>query len=86
MTNWIDILGDAIFQIAQSFTDSNRPKRLIGIAFIAITAFAMLGTSIAVVCGSNLGFAGFAVLTPALTATASIALYCFATDRGQQGS
>ncbi len=59
MTNWIDILGDVIFQIAQSLMDSNRPKRLIGIAFTAITAFGILGTCIVVTCGGNLGLAGF---------------------------
>jgi hypothetical protein len=86
MTDWTDILGDTISQIAQSFMDSNRPKRLIGVAFIAITAFGILGTCIAVACVGNLGAAGFSLLIPTLIATTLIALYCFATDRGPEDS
>lgn len=81
MADWIDTLGDAIFQIAQSFMDSNRPKRLVGIAFIAITAFGMIGTLAAVAFGANLELTGYSILIPALLTTTSIVLYCFLTDR-----
>jgi hypothetical protein len=53
MADWTDTLADAVFQIAQSFMDSNRPKRLVGIAFIAITAFGMIGTFAAVAFGAE---------------------------------
>ena len=81
MVDWIDTLGDAIFQIAQSFMDSNRPKRLVGIAFAAITAFGAIGTLAAVALGANLGPTGFLVLIPALLTTSSIAGYCLSTNR-----
>jgi len=38
MADWIDTLEDVIFRIAEPFIDSTRPKRLVGIAFVAVTA------------------------------------------------
>ena len=83
MVDWIDTLGDAIFRIAESFMDSNRPKRLVGVAFGAITAFGAIGTLAAVALGANLAPAGYFVLIPALLTTTVITGYCFITDHAQ---
>ncbi|XZE37159.1 hypothetical protein SH501x_002762 [Pirellulaceae bacterium SH501] len=83
MVDWIDTLGDVIFRIAEPFIDSTRPKRLVGIVFAAITAFALIGTSIAIWRGNNLDPVGYFVLIPLLLLTSSIACYCFLTDHGQ---
>ncbi len=82
MTDWIDTLGDVIFRIAEPFMDSTRPKRLVGVVSAAITAFAVIGTLIAVSLGTILEPAGYFILIPLLITTSSIACYCFLTDRG----
>ncbi len=83
MADWIDTLGDLMFHIAEPFMNSSRPKRLVGIGFVYITAFAVIGTLIAVWLGANLNPVGYIILVPVLLLTASIACYCFLTDRGQ---
>ncbi len=83
MADWIDTLGDVIFHIAEPFMDSTRPKRLVGIAFAAITTFAVIGTLIALWLGTNLNPVGYFVLIPLLLLTSSISCYCFVTDRRQ---
>lgn len=83
MSDWIDILGDAIFRIAESFMITDRPKRLVGVIFVAVTAFGAIGTLIAVALGANLAPNGYFVLVPALMTTTAIAGYCFLTDRAQ---
>jgi hypothetical protein len=83
MADWIDTLGDVIFRIAEPLMDSTRPKRLVGIVFAAITALAVVGTSIAMWRGNNLDPVGYFVLIPLLLLTSLIACYCFITDHGQ---
>jgi hypothetical protein len=83
MADWIDNLGDVIFHIAEPFMHSTRPKRLLGIVLAAITAFAVIGTLIAVSLDTKLDPVGYFVLIPLLLTTSSIACYCFVTDRGQ---
>jgi hypothetical protein len=83
MSDWIDILGDAIFRIAELFMINDRPKRLVGVIFVAITAFGAIGTLIAVTLGAYLAPNGYFVLIPALMTTTAIAGYCFLTDRSQ---
>lgn len=81
MADWIDTLGDAIFRIAEMFMDADRPKRLVGVKCVAITAFVAIGTLAAVALGTNLAPIGYIVLIPALLTTTAIAVYCFLTDR-----
>lgn len=83
MADWIDILGDAIFRIAEFFMDSNRPRRLFAVIFAAITTFGVIGTLFALALGANLAPTGFYILIPALLATTTIAVYCFLTDGTQ---
>lgn len=83
MADWIDTLGDLIFHIAEPFMDSTRPMRLVGIVFATITAFAVIGTLLAVSLGTNLDSVGYFVLIPLLLTTSLIASYCFLSDRGQ---
>ena len=83
MADWIDTLGDAIFHIAEPFIEFTRPKRLIGISFVAITVFAVIGTLTAIALGTNLAPFGYFVLIPFLLTTTSITCYCFLTDRSQ---
>lgn len=81
MANWIETLGDAIFQIANYFTATERPRRLLGVFSAAVTAFGAIGTLVAVVSGIKLDPAGYIILIPALLATTAIAAYCLLTDR-----
>ena len=83
MADWIDTLGDVIFRIAGSFVDAERPKRVIGIAFAAITAFGTIGTLAAIALGVKLAPAGYFVFLPALLMTTAVAGYCFWTDRAR---
>ena len=66
-------LGDLIFHIAEPFMDSTRPMRLVGIVFATITAFAVIGTLLAVSLGTNLDSVGYFVLIPLLLTTSLIA-------------
>lgn len=75
MADWIDTLGDVIFHNAEPFMDSITPKRLVGIVFAGITAFAAIGTLVAVSLGTILDPVGYFVLIPLLLTTSSIA-YC----------
>lgn len=83
MTDWIDVLGDAIFGVADLFMGTGRPKRVIGISLIAITVFVVIGTLIAVWLGANLAPAGYIVLAPTLLVTTTVASYCLLTDRAR---
>jgi hypothetical protein len=83
MADWIDTLGDAIFCIAEHFMDTSRPKRLLGVSFVAVTAFGTFGTLIAIARGANLSPVGYYVLIPLFLTTAMVAIYCFITDRVQ---
>jgi len=83
MADWIDTIGDAIFRIAESFMDTDRPKRLVGVAFVVITAFGTIGTLATVALGANLAPTGYYVTIPALLTTSAIAGYCFLTDRAR---
>lgn len=86
MADWIDTLSDAIFQIAQPFMDPKRPKRLIGVSCLALTAFGVTGTLIAVALGTKLAAIGYLLVIPLLLTTTAIACYCFLTDNDQANS
>lgn len=83
MADWIDYLGDAIFRTAEFFMNSERPKRSLGILFVALTVFGAVAILAAIAWGANVALAGYYVVVPLLLTTASIAGYCFLTDRSQ---
>ncbi len=81
MADWIDLLGDVIFQVAGSLMDTSRPKRLVGIWLAAVVTFGTIGLLAAFLLGARLDPLGFYVFIPALMITAAIAGYCFLADR-----
>jgi hypothetical protein len=81
MADWIDTLGEAIQRVTESFMDSDRPRQLVGTIFAGLTAFLLLGTVIALWLGTKLDPVGYYFLIPIVLVSASIAIYCFVTDR-----
>jgi hypothetical protein len=81
MSDWVDILAETIFRATELLTGSDRPKRIIGITFAAITIFTILGTLIAIYIGTELPPVGYYILVPALLLSSAISVYCFATDQ-----
>jgi|GEM_PF-2857717 hypothetical protein len=81
MSDWVDLLTETVFRAAELLTGSDRPKRIIGFAFAAITVFGILGTLIAIYIGTKLSPVGYYVLVPALLLSSAISVYCFVTDQ-----
>ncbi len=76
MADWVDALGDAVYQVASSIVNDRTPKQIVGIVFGALATFLVIGTIVSLWMGVKLDPVGWFIAVPLLLICATISVYC----------